>query len=306
MTDSFRMLLLHSSMFFLAACIALYSQAESQDVAKHLTDGATAMNKQDYKAAQQSFTKATEIAPSNGQAWGQLGLAYHFEKEYDKAIVAYKKAIDLNSGRNVYAYNVACAYSLKNDKKSALVWLAKAVEYGFKDYNTLSNDSDLNNIRKEQKYADLALQVRKSNSPCSAAPFRQFDFWIGNWVVSANGQRAGINTVEVALNDCVLIENWTGSNGMMGKSINRFNPRTGKWHQSWVDDTGNSIEFVGELVNGEMRFSGEGYTGNGQKVQYRMSFTPNKDGSVRQLWQSSGDGKSWSTIFDGLYTKKSS
>jgi hypothetical protein len=31
--------------------------------------------------------------------------------------------------------------------------------------------------------------------------------------------------------------------------------------------------------------------------------TPNADGSVRQLWETSRDGQTWSVLFDGLYTR---
>jgi hypothetical protein len=39
------------------------------------------------------------------------------------------------------------------------------------------------------------------------------------------------------------------------------------------------------------------------KVQHRISWTPNDDGSVRQHWESSTDGEEWTTLFDGLYVR---
>jgi len=36
----------------------------------------------------------------------------------------------------------------------------------------------------------------------------------------------------------------------------------------------------------------------------RISWTPNDDGTVRQLWESSEDGgKTWTTAFDGRYER---
>jgi hypothetical protein len=36
----------------------------------------------------------------------------------------------------------------------------------------------------------------------------------------------------------------------------------------------------------------------------RVTWTPNADGSVRQLWEKSADGgATWTTAFDGLYTR---
>ena len=38
----------------------------------------------------------------------------------------------------------------------------------------------------------------------------------------------------------------------------------------------------------------------------RITWTPNKDGTVRQLWEASTDqGKTWQVAFDGLYRRKS-
>ncbi len=35
-----------------------------------------------------------------------------------------------------------------------------------------------------------------------------------------------------------------------------------------------------------------------------ITWTPNADGSVRQHWETSEDGKTWKTAFDGLYTPR--
>jgi hypothetical protein len=35
-----------------------------------------------------------------------------------------------------------------------------------------------------------------------------------------------------------------------------------------------------------------------------MSYTVNADGTIRQLWQQSPDGKDWQTLFDGTYRRK--
>ena len=41
---------------------------------------------------------------------------------------------------------------------------------------------------------------------------------------------------------------------------------------------------------------------DGSEVQNRITWTPNPDGSVRQLWEASQDGgATWSMLFDGLY-----
>lgn len=142
--------------------------------------------------------------------------------------------------------------------------------------------------------------------PCAARPeYRQFDFWIGEWDVQAGGQQAGASSVQLILGDCVIFENWTGARGMTGKSFNIYNAAKAKWQQTWVDSTGNVLELYGEFKDGAMRLVGEKPGPNGGKIINKLSFFPLEGGRVRQLWESSqDDGKTWSTAFDGLYSRK--
>jgi hypothetical protein len=36
-------------------------------------------------------------------------------------------------------------------------------------------------------------------------------------------------------------------------------------------------------------------------LYYRLTFTLNGDGTVRQLWRQSVDRRKWEVLFDGLY-----
>ena len=144
-------------------------------------------------------------------------------------------------------------------------------------------------------------------SLCEAPEYRQFDFWLGDWDVSSNGQPAGTNRVESIQRGCVLQENWKGSGvgGITGTSYNIYDRGTGRWHQTWVDASGTLLQLDGGLVDGAMVLEGErpSPTGGGT-ARHRITWTPNPDGSVHQLWEASqDDGKTWNVIFDGLYTR---
>jgi hypothetical protein len=39
-------------------------------------------------------------------------------------------------------------------------------------------------------------------------------------------------------------------------------------------------------------------------MQQRITWTPNSDGSVRQLWEAADDKGAWSVVFDGRYTRR--
>jgi len=144
-----------------------------------------------------------------------------------------------------------------------------------------------------------------ANGACSAAEYRQFDFWAGEWIVTSNGQPAGTNTIEMIHGGCALKESWQGAGegGISGSSFNIYDAATGKWHQTWVDANGTLLQLDGGLSGSSMVLSGERPVpaGNGT-AQHRITWTPGEDGSVRQLWEVSADGgDTWNVLFDGLY-----
>jgi len=143
-------------------------------------------------------------------------------------------------------------------------------------------------------------------APCEAPEYRQFDFWIGDWNVTEGEQTAGTNSIRPIHGGCALQENWqgAGAGGISGSSFNIYDQSTGKWHQTWVDASATLLLLDGGLVHGSMVLSGSRPTPNGGSARHRITWTPNADGSVRQLWEASqDDGASWGVLFDGLYVK---
>lgn len=152
--------------------------------------------------------------------------------------------------------------------------------------------------------AELAPATQASKA-CDTPEYRQFDFWIGTWrVTTPDGEYAGKNTITPILNECVLHESWTGRSGYRGESFNIYDAAINQWHQTWVDHRGGILMGDGGLVNGRMVLSGAGKDADGKTIVNRITWTPYKDGSVRQHWEVSADESlTWTTVFDGLYKK---
>jgi hypothetical protein len=153
----------------------------------------------------------------------------------------------------------------------------------------------------------LALAATPAAAPqpnCDAAVRRQFDFWVGNWSVTVGGQHAGDNRIDKILGGCALLENWTGAGGMSGKSLNFYDPAREQWHQTWVDDRGGSLALDGTFTGGSMVLSGTKQNKAGKTTLNRITWTALPSDQVRQVWETSSDGKSWAVAFDGLYTRK--
>jgi hypothetical protein len=158
----------------------------------------------------------------------------------------------------------------------------------------------------------LAVLVSPASSPAQdtprpacAAESRQFDFWIGRWNVSEKGRPAGVNHIERILGGCALMETWSGAQGGAGRSLNFFDRADGRWHQTWIDASGEALFLSGVLSGGAMRLEGERpASGDQPATRHRITWTPLPGGKVRQLWESRGAaGGEWSVLFDGLYER---
>lgn len=150
--------------------------------------------------------------------------------------------------------------------------------------------------------------ARQQRPPtCTDEEHRQFDFWIGTWdVFDPEGRQVGVNRISLELNGCALHESWESLGGPhRGHSYNIYDRGTGRWHQTWVDNSGLLLQLDGGLVDGRMVLAGATVGADGDETLNRITWSPRDDGTVRQLWETSQDGgETWSTAFDGRYVER--
>jgi hypothetical protein len=151
-----------------------------------------------------------------------------------------------------------------------------------------------------------ACPAQSDDAPCSAPEYRQFDFWLGTFEVrTADDKLAGHNVIESTLDGCALTEQWTGAGGGKGRSINFYDRTDGQWHQVWIDARGQPLYLTGGFDGSSMVLQGETRNAGGKVTLQRITWTPLPDARVRQHWESSVDeGTSWSTAFDGYYSRQ--
>lgn len=151
----------------------------------------------------------------------------------------------------------------------------------------------------------IGAQANAAAPKCDGPEFRQFDFWLGDWDVTAGGQPAGTNLVTLEEDGCVVHEHWKGAQGGTGQSFNFYDRADRKWHQMWVSNSGGVLFLTGSYEQGTLTLQGARNEAGGKHLLHRISFRANPDRSVRQLWESSPDsGATWTAAFDGLYRRK--
>lgn len=149
---------------------------------------------------------------------------------------------------------------------------------------------------------------QSTGQACASVEHRQFDFWVGNWEVtdSAGTTVYGTNQVDSEEDHCLVHENWAGSRGGTGQSLNFYDPLERRWNQVWVGSDGLVLRISGHLDGASMVLEGDGMGPGGTAVKQRAAWTPQPDGRVRQFWQQSSDGgATWKVAFDGWYRRRS-
>jgi len=151
----------------------------------------------------------------------------------------------------------------------------------------------------------ISFQINAQQIKCKNENYRSFDFWLGNWQVTTTTDDIIRHNKITAINHgCTLLEEYSTPNDYLGKSLNSYDKTTGKWHQTWTDNSGLLLSLEGGLVGNSMIMKGSTQDKKGNRIINKITWTPFENGTVRQFWQTSKDnGATWQTAFDGLYTK---
>ncbi len=156
--------------------------------------------------------------------------------------------------------------------------------------------------------ASSATAQSSGSCACCHEKAKQFHFWAGDWeAFNPAGKLVGTNHIVLMEGNCVMQENWAATGGgYTGTSYNFYNTSTGKWQQLWIDNVGGNLQLEGEWTGASMVLKSKEAKNRSSQLQTdRITWTPNADGTVRQLWEVSVDQeKSWTVSFDGVYKRK--
>lgn len=144
--------------------------------------------------------------------------------------------------------------------------------------------------------------VHAQTGPGELNPEEYFNFWLGEWKLTwedADGTTAhGTNRIERVLDGKVIKENFEAHSGayegFKGKSYSVYNPRTGQWQQTWVDNNAGYLDFHGEFEGDKRIFRRRDVNPQGQEILQRMVFYNITGNSLTWDWEiSENNGLTW-------------
>jgi hypothetical protein len=132
--------------------------------------------------------------------------------------------------------------------------------------------------------------------PGDAPEAKQFDFWIGEWELVWDGGH-GKNVIRKILDGRVIEECFDGTPSipLVGRSLTVHNAQYGRWDQTWVDNQGSYLMFMGEWddVDQRMVLERDDLVG-GQHIKQRMVWHNITPDALDWSWERSEDGgMSW-------------
>jgi tetratricopeptide (TPR) repeat protein len=111
--------------------------------------------KHQYEQAVQDYSRAIGLNPKFDKAYVNRGNAYWHLGKYEVSFADYQTAIKLNPADPNAYYNLACRYALRKNDTEACAWLQKAVEKGFRQWEFIKKDGDLDAIRSSSCYRKI-------------------------------------------------------------------------------------------------------------------------------------------------------
>jgi tetratricopeptide (TPR) repeat protein len=122
--------------------------------------------------AEKKFAEAGDVLaalaaknPWDGWIWGNRGYCLHALGRYSEAIPFFQKAVELDASPATYLYDLCCSSSLMGNKDEAFAWLKKALDARFVDQSTLEEDTDLDPLRGDPRFAELTGITLKLKAP---------------------------------------------------------------------------------------------------------------------------------------------
>lgn len=269
----------------------------------------SAFARSDWHSAVREYRVIVARDTANSLARFRLGIALFEQRQFRDAIPIFDRAVQAGFQPTQAEFRLTRSYAQLGQPDSAIAHLERAIAAGV-SLQQVTSQPDLAPVRQDTRYVAIVQRLEATTFPCRrGTEAHQFDFWIGDWVVTPWGTppsvpAIGRNTISSQLEHCLLLEEWTAANGSTGKSFNFWDVNRKAWRQVWTAGDGQSLDYEGQFSDNAMRFTGWTLNSTGARVLQKLTFFRIAADTVRQLFEASDDGgATWKNTFDGRYVR---
>ncbi len=118
----------------------------------------------------------------------------------------------------------------------------------------------------------------------------------------------GTNKISRTLDNCVIQELFEADApvSLHGMSLSTFDKATGKWKQTWVDNSGSYLDFVGDVHDDGAIFMRDAKDKDGNPIKQRMVYKNFNKDEFDWSWERSEDGgATWKVMWPIHYIRLS-
>ena len=106
------------------------------------------------------YEQLVSSEPNFIEALSCLGDAYTRGGLFNEGLQVDLRLIQLKPNDPIVYYNLACSYSLLDERDQAFEALKKAILLGYDDFSYLFKDKDLENLRRDVRFERLMSKIR--------------------------------------------------------------------------------------------------------------------------------------------------
>jgi tetratricopeptide (TPR) repeat protein len=120
----------------------------------------SASEQRDLDAKIQFIEGLVRRDPNYVDALQLLGDHYTQRGRFNEGLTVDERLAQLEPGNSLVFYNLACSYSLTDQFDRAIFALEKALQLGYADFNWLAKDPDLKKLRAQPVFDEIREKIR--------------------------------------------------------------------------------------------------------------------------------------------------
>lgn len=287
------------TLIIIVYCHLIIGLTHANSMAKTALDAKQAdiyFQNQKWQQAADAYHALTQEEATSGLYWLRLGQSLYHLEQCESAKYPLQQALEHPSEEvqlSLTLLFLARCHAVLGDRAAVLRSIGAIEATGARPYLAVKNSVEFSSLSESPEFI-AALDRLK---PCATAKHRAFDLWLGEWEVTSPNRDGWVahSSITVSNDGCSIHESYTTPSGYTGKSINFYDIQKQQWHQTWIDNQGAALYLEGALIDQAMVLSND---------TNRVTWSVQTDGGVRQHWESTSDeGLTWSTAFDGYYSR---